>query len=304
MGKVISMREAVARFVPDGASVAIGLALEACIPFAAGHEIIRQQRHDLTLIGPISDMLFDQLIGAGCVAKVKAAWAGNVSEGLGYCYRRAAEKGIPRPITIEDHSNFTIALALLAAGLGSPYMPTRSLLGSDIPRQNATFREDMSPFDGSRVLLVPPVQPDVTIVHVQRSDEDGNAHVWGNIGICAEAMMAARDVIIVAEEIVPREVIVSDPNRVLGPSFKVRAVVHEPWGAYPSAVQGCHNRDHLTYHEYHEQTRTIEDYRRWLEEWVLGVPDRAAFMQKLDAERLRKLDVKTHRYAAPVDYGY
>jgi glutaconate CoA-transferase subunit A len=304
MGKVLSMHEAVARYVPDGSSVAISLALEACIPFAAGHEIMRQQRRDLTLIGPISDTLFDQLIGAGCVAKVKAAWAGNVSEGLGYCYRRAAEKGIPRPITIEDHSNFTIAQALLAGGLGAPYIATRSLLGSDIPRQNPTFREDVSPFDGSRVLLIPAVQPDVTIVHVQRSDEDGNAHLWGNTGICAEAMMAAKDVIIVAEEIVPREVILSDPNRVLGPSFKVRAVVHEPWGAYPSAVQGYHNRDHLRYHEYHEQTRTREDYQRWLEEWVLGVPDRAAYMQKLDAQRLRKLDVETHRYAAPVDYGY
>jgi glutaconate CoA-transferase subunit A len=304
MGKVISMREAIARYVPDGASVAISLALEACIPFAAGHEIMRQQRRDLTLIGPISDILFDQLIGAGCVAKVKAAWAGNVSEGLGYCYRRAAEKGIPHPITIEDHSNFTIALALLAAGLGSPYMPTRSLLGSDIPRQNPTFREEVSPFDGSTVLLVPAVQPDVTIVHVQRSDEDGNAHLWGNIGICQEAIMAAKDVIIVAEEIVPRAVIVSDPNRVLGPSFKVRAVVHEPWGAYPAAVQGYHNRDHQFYHEYHEQTRTMEGYQRWLEEWVLHVPDRAAFMQKIDPKRLSKLAVKTHSYAAPVDYGY
>src|SRR5579859_10531 len=116
--KLMSMRKAIKRFVPDGASVALGLALEAMIPFAAGHELIRQRRRDLTLIGPISDMLFDQLIGAGCVRKVQAAWVGNVSAGLGYNYRRAAEQGVPHAIEIEDHSNFTIALGLLAGALG------------------------------------------------------------------------------------------------------------------------------------------------------------------------------------------
>src|SRR6202158_1275596 len=132
MSKLMSMAEAITHFVPDGSSVAIGLALEPMIPFAAAHEIIRQQRRRLTLIGPISDILFDQLIGAGCVEKIAAAWVGNVSEGLAHCYRRAAEKSIPRPITIEEYSNFTIGLALLAASLGSPYIPTRTLLGSDL----------------------------------------------------------------------------------------------------------------------------------------------------------------------------
>src|SRR5204863_1609320 len=141
MSKLTTMTEAVARYVPDGSSVAIGLALEALIPFAAAHEIIRQQRRDLTLIGPIADILFDQLIGAGCVERVAAAWAGNVSEGLGHCYRRAAEKSIPQPITIEEHTNFTVALALLAASLGSPYIPTRTTLGSDIPGHNPGFRQ-------------------------------------------------------------------------------------------------------------------------------------------------------------------
>jgi glutaconate CoA-transferase, subunit A len=304
MSKRTSLAEAVARYVPDGASVAIGLALEPMIPFAAGHEIIRQQRRDLTLIGPISDILFDQLIGAGCVAKVQAAWVGNVSEGLGYCYRRATEKSIPRAITIEDHSNFSIALALLAAGLGAPYIPTRSLLGSDIPRQNPSLLRASSPFDETPLLLVPAIRPDVAIIHVQRSDEDGNVHLWGNLGICEEAMLAARDVIITAEEIVPRDVILSDPNRVLGPSFKVRAVVHEPGGAHPSTVQGYANRDHQFYHEYHEQTRSPDSFHHWLETWVLSVPTRASYMQKLGEERAGSLGIKEHRYAAPVDYGY
>jgi glutaconate CoA-transferase subunit A len=304
MNKLTSMTGAIAQYVPDGSSVALGLALEPLIPFAAAHEIIRQQRRNLTLIGPISDILFDQLIGAGCVEKIIAAWVGNVSEGLAHCYRRATEQSIPRPIVTEDHSNFTIGLALLAAGLGAPYIPTRSLLGSDIPRKNTTLRTILSPLDDTPLLLVPAIQPDVTIIHVQRSDEEGNAHFWGNLGISEQAMLAARNVILVAEEIVPREVIVSDPNRVLGPSFKVRAVVHEPWGAHPSAVQGYSNRDHAFYHEYHQRTRSVEGFQAWLDEWVLNIPDRATYVAKLGEERIHSLGVKKHRYAAPVDYGY
>src|SRR5919201_857597 len=141
MSKLMTMAEAVQRFVPDGAAVAMGTSLEPAIPFAAGHELIRQGRRDLTLIGPISDILFDQLIGAGCVARVVADWAGNVSAGLAHCYRRAAEQGIPRSIEIIDHSNFSLGLALLAGALGAPYIPTKTLLGSDIRRTNATLRE-------------------------------------------------------------------------------------------------------------------------------------------------------------------
>jgi len=304
VNKSMSMREAIARFVPDGSSVALGLALESLIPFAAGHEIIRQRRRDLTLIGPISDMLFDQLIGAGCVARIQAAWVGNVSAGLGHNYRRAVEQGIPRPITVEDYSNFTIALALLAGGLGAPYIPTRSLLGTDIARDHPSFREATSPFGGERILLIPAIVPDVAILHVQRADVEGNAHAWGNLGICEEAAMAAKDVIIVTEELVPRAIILSDPNRVITASFKVKAVVHEPGGAHPSPVQGYWNRDHDTYHAYHQQTRSAEGFARWLDEWVDGVADRRAYLERLGAERQRQLAVREHRYAAPVDYGY
>lgn len=304
MSKLLSMSEAVERYVPDGSTVAISLALEPLIPFAAAHEIMRRRRRNLTLVAPISDILFDQLIGAGCVAKISAAWVGNVSEGLGHCYRRAVEKDIPRPITVEEYSNYTIGLALLAASLGSPYIPTRTLLGSDLPRQNPSLRIDPSPIDGTPLLLVPAIRPDVAIVQVQRSDEDGNAHLWGSMGLCEEAWLAAKDVIVVAEEIVPRSVILSDPNRVAGPSYKVRAVVHEPWGAHPSAVPGYYNRDHQFYHEYHVQTRSLEGFQAWLDEWVMHIPDRAAYLQKLGQPRRQSLGVKEHHYAAPVDYGY
>ncbi|MGZ3598707.1 MAG: CoA transferase subunit A [Ktedonobacterales bacterium] len=302
--KLLTMREAIARHVPDGSSIALGLALEPLIPFAAGHELIRQRRRDLTLIGPISDILFDQLIGAGCVSRVIAAWVGNVSEGLGYNYRRASEKGQPHPISVEDHSNYSVGLALLAGALGVPYIPMRSLLGSDIARDHPTMRPAPSPFDGTPTLLVPALQPDVAIIHVQRADAQGRAHVWGGLGISEEAALAARGVIYTAEEIVPSEVILSDPNRVLAPAAKTLAVVHVPGGAHPSPVQGYYNRDHAYFAEYHKRTRTPEGFDDWLHEQVLAVPDRAAYIERLGTERWHALAPRERRLAAPVDYGY
>jgi glutaconate CoA-transferase subunit A len=301
--KLLTMREAIARYVPDGASVAIGCALEPLIPFAAGHEIIRQGRRDLTLIGPISDILFDQLIGAGCVKRVIAAWVGNVSEGLAHNYRRAAEKGLPHPIDIIDHSNYSIAVALQAAALGAPYMPIRSLLGSDIAKDHPRMRVAPSPLDGTPTLLVEAIQPDVAILHVQRADTQGRAHVWGGLGICEEAALAAKGVIYIAEEIVAPEVILSDPNRTLAPAFKTLAVVHEPGGAHPSPVQGYYNRDHAAFAEYHQQSRAPEGFAAWLDEWVTQVPDRQAYLAKL-GPRWAALARKEQRLAAPVDYGY
>jgi glutaconate CoA-transferase, subunit A len=303
-GKLMSMEEAIARYVPDESVVALGCALEPLIPFAAGHELIRQRRHDLTLVGPISDMLFDELIGAGCVARVVAAWVGNVSEGLGHNYRRAAEEGVPRAILVEDHSNFSIALALQAGALGAPYIPTPSLLGSDIVRDHPTLRVAPSLLDGRPHVLVPALRPDAAILHVQRADDQGRAHVWGGLGICEEAALAARGVIYTAEEIVSSDVILSDPNRVLAPGMKTLAVVHTPGGAHPSPVQGHYNRDHAAYAEYHQRTRTSEGFAAWLDEWVLGVPDRAAYLEQLGRERWASLAAHERRLAAPVDYGY
>jgi glutaconate CoA-transferase subunit A len=301
--KVMTMKEAIERFVPDGSSVALGLALEPLIPFAAGHEIIRQSRRNLTLIGPISDILFDEMLGAGCVTKITAAWVGNVSEGLGYNYRRATEKGLPRPLTVEDHSNYSIAMALLAGALGVPYIPIRSLLGSDIARDHPTMRLHDSPLDGAPTLLVPALRPDVAIIHVQRADASGRAHVWGGLGICEEAALASRGVIYTAEEIVPEEVILSDPNRVLAPGEKTLAVVHAPGGAHPSPVQGYYNRDHAYFAEYHERSRTLEGFAAWLQEQVLAVPDRAAYLEQVGVERWQSLTIRTPMLAAPVDYG-
>src|SRR5437870_11051739 len=163
--KLQGLDEAVERFVPDGASVVMGTALESLIPFAAGHALIRQRRRDLELIGPISDMLFDQLIGAGCVRRITAAWVGNVSAGLGHNYRRAVEHGIPNRLELEEHSNFSVGLGLLAAAMGLPYLPTRTLLGSDLTKHHPRLRAA-----GEGLLHVLPIEPDVAVLHVQRAD--------------------------------------------------------------------------------------------------------------------------------------
>jgi glutaconate CoA-transferase subunit A len=303
MSKVVALAEAVRRHVPDRASVALGTALECLIPFAAAHELIRQGRRELTLIGPISDVCFDQLIAAGCVRRVVAAWVGNVQHGSGYGFRRAVEQGIPRPLELEDHSNFTIALGLEAAALGVPYLPTRTLLGSDVLGRNPRLRVAPCPFTGDPLVLVPALQPDVAILHVQRADADGNCHAWGPTGVSGAAAKASRRVIAVCEELVSTEVIRSDPNRVLVPGFLVTAVVHLPWGAHPSPVQGHHHRDHALYGEYHARSSTPEGARAWLDEWVLGVPDHAAYLAKLGSGRLEGLRPRTRRLAAPVDFG-
>ena len=301
--KVVSMREAIERHVPSGSMVLMGAQLEPMIPFSAGHELIRQGRRDLTLVGPISDILFDQLIGAGCVERVMAAWVGNVSEGAGYCFRRAVEQGIPRRIDVVDYSNFTLALALHAGALGVPFMPSYSTLGSDLLKKNGNLREFSSPVSEEKLIAVRALRPDVAVIQVQRADANGNAHIWGSLGVAVDGARAARNVIVVAEEIVEPEVIASDPNRTLVPGFLVSAVVHEPRGAHPSPVQGYYGRDHKFFAEYHEETRELDGFERWLQEWVLSVPDRRAYLDKLGTARTASLAPREHVYAAPADFG-
>jgi len=321
MPKVISMQQAIAELVPDGASVALGLQLEQMIPFAAGHEIVRQKKRDLTLIGPISDILFDQLIGAGCVKEVIAAWVGNVMMGSAYNFRRAVEH---EGLKVTNLTNFTVALALQAGAMGVPFLPTLSGLGSDVPRDNEYFARIESPFgdettgssavggNGDQNLdhrtnglwAIRALKPDVTIVHVQRADRQGNAHCWGNFGVMIEGVRAGKRVIVIAEEIVAVDVIASDPNRTMIPGFMVNAVVECPFGAHPSPVQGYYKRDDTFFRQYHEQTKTKADSEAWLNRWVYGVSDRRAYVNQLGGCRVEELEVKQHAYAAATDYGY
>jgi len=301
MSKLATMRSAIAELVPDGASVALGLQMEQMIPFAAGHEIIRQKRRGLTLVGPISDILFDQLIGAGCAERVIAAWVGNVMMGSAYNFRRGAESG---RLKVTNLTNFAVALALQAAAMGVPFLPTRSALGSDLAKDNEFFTEFHSPFTGEKLHGVKALAPDVTIVHVQRADRDGNAHCWGGFGVMPEGVRAAKKVVVVAEEIVEPEVIASDPNRTVIPGFLVTAVVECPWGAHPSPVQGYYSRDNAYFRQYHEQTKTPADCALWQARWVDGIKDRRQYLDVLGACRQEELTVKKHAYAAPADFGY
>lgn len=302
MSKIRSMRDAIAELVPDGASVAMGLQMEQMIPFAAGHEMIRQKRRNLTLVGPISDILFDQLIGAGCVEKVIAAWVGNVMMGSAYNFRRAVEQDAMK---VFNMSNFALALALQAGAMGVPFLPTKTALGSGTAKGNHFFYQIFSPFAPKESLwAVRALNPDVTIVHVQRADSEGNAHCWGNFGVMIEGVRAAKRVILVAEEIVAPEIIASDPNRTVIPGFLVNAVVECPYGAHPSPVQGYYNRDNDFFREYHEETKSKPASDAWLRRWVYGIPGRQAYLDQLESDRVEALGVKQHAYAAPADFGY
>jgi glutaconate CoA-transferase subunit A len=309
MSKVITMRQAIAELVPDGSSIALGLQMEQMIPFAAGHELVRQKKRELRLIGPISDILFDQLIGAGCVKDVVAAWVGNVMMGSAYNFRRATEEenpGMPgEKLKVFNMTNFSLALALQAGAMGVPFLPTRTAMGSDVPKGNHFFYQIISPFEPKETLLaVRAIVPDVAVVHVQRADKQGNAHCWANFGVMLEGVRAARRVILSAEEIVDESVIASDPNRTVVPGFMVSAVVECPYGAHPSPVQGYYKRDDAFFQQYHAETKTREDFAAWSGHWISGVSDRTGYVQQLGQERVTKLGVKRHAYAAQTDYGY
>jgi len=301
VSKQTSLSEAIKRYVPDGAEVVMGTSLETLIPFAAGHEIIRRRKKNLTLIGPISDILFDQLIGAGCVRKTRAAWIGNVITGSSYNFRRAAEEEI---LEMEDHSNLTVAMALKAGAMGVPFMPALTGLGSDLFKTNTSLKKITCPFTGKTLTAVSAINPDVAIIHAQRSDEHGNAHLWGNLGVTSDACLASRHIIITAEEIVSPGVIESDPNRVITPGFRVNAVVHAPWGAHPSPVPGYYNRDHNAFIEYRSNSKTQQKFEKWMRDWIDDIKTSDDYIRLLGNERVEKLKLKNHLLSEPADYGY
>ena len=289
--KLISLTESIQRFLPDASSVAMGLSLESLIPFAAAHEIIRQRKRNLCLIGPISDILFDQVVGAGCARQIKAAWVGNVITGSGYNFRRGIETAT---LKIEDHSNLTLAMALRAGAMGVSFMPVRTALGSDLFKTNPGLKTMTCPFTTDHLTAVAAINPDVAIVHVQRADEYGNANTWGNLGVTRDACLASRHVIIIAEEIVLPEVISADPNRVVIPGFRVCAVVHFPWGAHPSPVPGHYNRDHQAFIDYRNGSKTATLFAKWQHRWVDAIRNHHDYMDLLGTDRMARLAIKNH----------
>jgi len=301
--KVIGLAEAIDRLVAPGSSIVTGTYMEQKIPFAAGHEIIRQGKQDLVLIGPISDILFDQLIGAGCVRKVMAAWVGNVMMGSAYNFRRAVENGVPRPLEVVDYSNFTMALALHAAALGVPFLPTRSTLGSSLLDGSPELVAFDSPVSDERLVAVKALHPDLAIVHACKADVQGNCMAWGNLGVTADAAAASRHVLVLAEEIVESEVLRADPNRVIIPGFRVDAVCHVPFGCHPSPVQSYYERDHGAFREYHTRSRTRSEFEAWLGEWVLSLPGHRAYLDKVGSGLAELAPGGSGRPGPPVPAG-
>ncbi len=302
--KLVGLKEAISEHVRPGDSVVLGACLEPEVPFAAAHEIIRQNITGLNMIAPISDVSTDLLIGAGCCSDVTGAWVGNVSSGLGHNYRRSVEKGEPHRVTVHDHSNFSLGMALMAGAYGMPYAPMRSILGSDILKSNPQHVVAENPFSdcGENVVLIPPLRPDVAIIAVQRADRFGNNHHWGSKGLIFEAAMAAEKLILLADEIVEPDVISSDPSRVLVPGFITTAVCHVPAGIHPAPMTGRWQRDTGFFGEYHQASRTREGFLEWLDDWVLNVSDHDAYRTKL-GQRLEDLKITGSALSAPANYA-
>jgi len=298
--KVVSMRDAVDRYVHDGDTVVIeGFTHLIC--FAAGHEIIRQRRRNLTLCRLTPDLIYDQMIGAGCASKLVFSWAGNPGAGSLHAFRRAVE-GKGDPLEIEEYSHFGMVARFCAGSAKLPFWPMRDYAGTDIPTANPRIRTVTCPYTGEPLATVPALNPDVTIVHAQRADTNGNTQIWGLLGVQKEAAFASKHVIVVVEELVDESVIRADPNRTLIPGMIVDAVVVEPWGAHPSYAQGFYDRDNDFYVAWEAISRDPAKLRGYLDEFVYGVPDRQAYLAKQPGlvERLSADD----RFCAGVNYGY
>lgn len=299
--KLMSMQEAVGRFINDGDTIVIeGFTHLIC--FAAGHEIIRQKKRNLTLCRLTPDLIYEQLIGAGCVDKLVFSWAGNPGAGPLYALRRAVEEDIPHSIELDEYSHFGMVARFTAGAAKLPFFPLRNFMGSDLPKVNDNIRKVQCPYTGESLATVPALNPDTTIVHAQRADVSGDTQIWGLMGVQKEAAFAAKNVIVVAEEIVEEKLIRSDPNRTLIPGFIVSAVVHEPWGCHPSFAQGYYDRDNDFYVNWRNTSKDVKKFNAYLDEWVFGTKDRAEYVSKM-GESLKKLKAKA-MYCEPVNYGY
>ena len=298
--KVTTLREAVAAHVHDGDTVVIeGFTHLIC--FAAGHEIIRQRRRDLVLCRLTPDLIYDQLIAAGCARKLVFSWAGNPGAGSLHAFRRAVEGKGSVPLELEEYSHFGMVGRLCAGAAGLPFWPMRNYMGTDLPAANPRIATVVCPYTGERLATVPALNPDVTIVHAQRADAQGNTQIWGLLGVQKEAAFASRRVIVVVEELVDESIIRADPNRTLIPGLVVDAVVIEPWGAHPSYAQGYYDRDNEFYVQWEAISRDPAALGRYLDEFVHGVRDRSEYVERCGGlERLRA----DARVCAGVNYGF
>jgi glutaconate CoA-transferase subunit A len=299
MSKLISLTEAVDKFVQDG-NIVYAAGFTHLIPFAAGHEIIRQGRRNLTLARATPDLIYDQMVAAGCARKVIFSYMGNPGVGSLRIVRSAIEQG---RLEWEEYSHFGMITRLQAGASGLPFLPMNQTGATDLERSNPQIKRIPDPYGGKDVIVVPALNPDVGIVHVQRADKNGNAHLWGIIGEQKEAAFAARKVILTAEEIVDESVIRSDPNRTMIPAIVVDAVCHVPHACHPSYAQGYYDRDNEFYLAWDKVSESPEAIKQYLDEWVYGVKNREEYWEKLGAKSHKRLKVK-ERYSEKINYGY
>jgi len=300
--KVASMRDAVAELVRDGDTVAIE-GFTHLISFAAGHEIIRQRKRDLTLARLTPDLIYDQMVAAGVARKLVFSWLGNPGVGGLNAIRRRIEDADPAPLEIEEYSHFGMVGRYTAGAANLPFYPLRSYFETDMPVANPLIRPIESPYGDGVVYAVPPLRPDVTIVHAQRADARGDTQAWGLLGCQKEAAFAADRVIVVVEELVDEAVIRADPNRTIIPGLIVDAVVVEPFGAHPSYVQGAYDRDNRFYRDWDPISRDEAAIQAWLGEWVYDLDGRAAYTERFGEERVAALQPSGTAPSGSVDYG-
>lgn len=296
--KLTSLADAIRAHVHEG-DLLYASGFTHLIPFAAGHEIIRQGIKDLVLARATPDLIYEQMVAAGCARKVIFSYMGNPGVGSLRRMREALESGA---LEWEEYSHFSMISRLQAGASGLPFIPMKQTGATDLEAQNPNFKRVADPYTGEEVVVVPPLIPDVALVHVQRADVNGNAHVWGILGEQRLAAFAAKRVILTAEEIVDEAVIRSDPNRTLIPGLVVDAVCHVPYCAHPSYTQGYHDRDNDFYLAWDEISKTEESVRAYLEKWVYSLPDRAAYWEKLGPEVHQRL-YAGQRLSEPVNYG-
>jgi glutaconate CoA-transferase subunit A len=299
--KLCTMQEAVSRFVEDRSVVAIE-GFTAFIDFAAAHEIIRQKKRNLTLCRLTPDLVYDQMVAAGVADKLIFSYLGNPGVGSLHCIRRAVEHGIPNPLELEEYSHFGMVGRYVAGASNLPFYPLRSYIGSDLAKANPKINIVDSPYGDGPIAVVPPLNPDVAFIHAQRADTQGNTQLWGLVGVQKEVAFAARNVVVVVEEVIDESVIQRDPNRTLIPGIIVDAVVHEPFGAHPSYVQGYYDRDNAHYLAWDKISRDQSSVEDWLSEWVYDLLDRTAYLEKLGKDRINTL-IPGEYLSEPVNYG-
>lgn len=311
MSKLTTVKEAVSEHVHDGDFLFIG-GYVCRTPFSTIHEIIRQGRRDLTITRSNAADDFDMMIGAGAVKRFISTFLSLGLYGLGRCFRRSLEKGIPHRIELEEYTNLSLPMMLMAGAMGMPFVPVKDMVGTDLLNVRGFLGEGKykmidSPFDGSPTLLVPALNPDVAIIHVQQADEHGNAQMWGIGGDCQAGANAAKKVIVSCERVVSREVVGKDPSRTIVPAFKVAAVVEEPFGSHPGYTPGFYDVDFAFGSMYQQASNTEEGFKAFLDEWVFGVEDRVQYIQhyieKFGYARYRALQSEFD-YSYPVSYAF